>query len=116
MPEIKSVGILTTMRRDGQPGCEYRVACSQEFWMIKKRPDYPSFLGACLNREATVRIFGDHPVHFNLDKAREVANYVLQKNPDADKNICTFYFPKIIFPASGRQLRSRDWHRRRHQP
>ncbi len=73
--------ILATLRRDGLPGFEYRVAHVQAAGNITgpMEPDYPSAQHPVLHHETVLRAYAQAPLFFDETSARKYANRMEQR-------------------------------------
>ncbi len=107
-----TIGILSTRRRDGTGGVEYRVGVAQEFEVGE--PNYPA-TRPVLNREHILWVFKKSVVFSTYDEALCAARKEEREIKLSETFCYGIYDLKhsdLFFPATDRQLRRRGFFRR----
>lgn len=112
MSAHNAIAVLITCRRDGKPGCEYRVARVIALENVTRDPDYPSADSPILNRQVVRNYFEACEVLYDSAEARQAALKLEEEHEFVEYGIVELDYSPICFPASERGKKRR--HRLRH--
>jgi hypothetical protein len=116
MSADNTILILGTLRRDGQPGYEYRVDNVQAAENVYDPidPDYPSKENAVLVRDTVLYWFARAPVFFDELAAMKYAKKIERKQDIVEYGVKLCLF-SVYFPASDAKRARRKLYSFRHR-